>query len=79
MPAMAGSRCPDDFAWVDVRSRLSRTSTNGMAPNAANFKVRGDEKSVYRLLCDEIRVVWDLIMFQRPQTEVAPANFHTGG
>ena len=43
------------------------------------FKVRGDDKSVYILLCDEIRVVWDLIMFQRPQTEVAPANFHTGG
>ena len=20
MPAVAGSRCPDDFAWVDVRS-----------------------------------------------------------
>ena len=43
------------------------------------FKVRGDDKSVYILLCDELRVVWDLIMFQRPQTEVAPANFHTGG
>ena len=41
------------------------------------FKVRGDDESVYILRFDEIRVVWELIMFQRPQTQVAPASFHT--
>jgi hypothetical protein len=38
------------------------------------FKVRGDDKSVYILHFDEIRVVWELIMFQRPQTQVARAS-----
>ena len=33
------------------------------------FKVRGDDESVYIILrFDEIRVVWELVMLQRPQT-----------
>ena len=35
------------------------------------FKVRGDDESVYILRFDAIRVVWELIMFQRPQN---PSN-----
>ena len=38
------------------------------------FKVRGDDESVYILRFDEIRVVWELIMFQRPRRARSNSN-----
>jgi hypothetical protein len=41
------------------------------------FKVRGNDGNLYILRFDEVRTVWELIMFQRAQSEAAPADFHS--
>ena len=41
------------------------------------FKVRGKDGNLYILRLDEVRAVWELIMFQSAQSETAPADFHS--
>ncbi|GFO83394.1 MAG: hypothetical protein A49_30210 [Methyloceanibacter sp.] len=40
------------------------------------FKVRGHDGNTYILRLDEARTEWELIMFQSPQSEAVPTDFH---
>ena len=41
------------------------------------FKVRGDDGNLYILRLDELRAVWELMMFQSAQAEAAPVDVHS--
>ena len=41
------------------------------------FKVRGDDGNLYILRLDELRAVWELMMFQSAQAEAASVDVHS--
>lgn len=69
-----GVEMPRRFRLDGREIEVSDNLDQWLGPDYRYFKVRGDDGNLYLLRLDEFSAEWELIMFQRTQSEAAPAD-----
>jgi len=69
-----GVEMPRRFRLDGREIEVSDNLDQWPGPDYRYFKVRGDDGNLYLLRLDEFSAEWELIMFQRTQSEAAPAD-----
>ncbi len=72
-----GVEMPRRFRFDDREIGVVENLDQWHGPDYRYFKLRGDDGNLYILRFDEVRVEWELTMFQNPRSQAIPAGFYT--
>ena len=62
--------CLGGSVCTGARSKSSKSSINGSAPDCRYCKIKGSERALYILRIDESRSEWSLITFASPKAQL---------